>query len=262
MAHVGEELALGETGGGGGQFGGLANLDFLAQLGGALLDETGEVPLAAPQLAHAQAIDARGGGGQGQGAESVEPGGLIVARLGQEGERSSGLVPDAVVVASDYAEAERARGEIGVESGAPRAGVHPIGVKALQPVAEAHLIGEQVTEGGVMELEIAARADRGAIEQGPLPLVGYALDQNRRDAPIGFLTPGFDFENPSASGEAERARGSFPSRGRAEGGEIAAAAEAVGGAQHLRVNGGRAPFGDVVQPGAGNPQQAGTAGEP
>src|SRR5271157_1834760 len=50
VAHVGEKLALGETGGGGGQFGGLANLDLLAQFGGPFLDETGELPLAAPQL--------------------------------------------------------------------------------------------------------------------------------------------------------------------------------------------------------------------
>ena len=47
MAHVGQELALGQVGRGRGQFGGLANLDLLAQCGGPLLDQIRELPLAA-----------------------------------------------------------------------------------------------------------------------------------------------------------------------------------------------------------------------
>jgi len=109
----------------------------------------------AAQVSYAQEVKRPQQCHERQHTERAEPVRLPVRGCDGEIERRAFLVPDAAVVARDDAEAVGAGIEIGVERLPTIARVLPVGIAAFQPVAEAILLGDDETERGVVDLQVA-----------------------------------------------------------------------------------------------------------
>ena len=86
--------------------------------------------------------------------EQEEPRRLIEGGLDPETPSSAGFIPDAVVVTCRDVEPVLSRRETGVVGLPAGAHVAPLGIPALQLVAEMNPLGDRETQRGVIDLEI------------------------------------------------------------------------------------------------------------
>src|SRR5262249_24105248 len=100
-------------------------------------------------LTHSHAIQQGQYRDDEQRAQRIEPPGLIERRRDREGERSAGVVPDAIVVGGGYAKRVMAGAEVRVGRLASRSDVLPRAIRAFELVAEANALRDRETAGAV-----------------------------------------------------------------------------------------------------------------
>src|SRR5690242_13212644 len=81
---------------------------------------------------------------------------LVKMRLEREGDAGAGGTAGAILILGDYAKTVGPWGNVGVVSGAARAGIGPLLIETLEHVAKANLLGRLEAETGKLEIQFAA----------------------------------------------------------------------------------------------------------
>ena len=123
---------------------------------GPLADARVECPIELPrQLRDAPLIRRPQQRGEAERHHRLKPTGLVKRRRNREFQRGAGLVPHAVVVARDHAEAIKARTQIRILHLPVVDDLLPVGVLSFEQVTEAHLLGRDQAQRRVIDREIS-----------------------------------------------------------------------------------------------------------
>src|SRR5580658_2770733 len=139
-----------------------------------------------PQLPNAKSISRINQGQERHHTQRAEPVRLPVGRSNREVQGCACLVPDAVVIGSDYTKPIFPGTQLRIKSFATSARVLPIPIMPVKSVAKLHLLGNEKTRRGVANLEIARqrRKLKTFLWFILLSVSNNGLDVDPRDGPV------------------------------------------------------------------------------
>ena len=191
-----------------------------------------ELGRAPRQAADAQAVQAQDDQADHRHRGRAERVRLVEARAQHHLEVRGLRAPDDPVVGGLDQEPVAAGQQVRVVRDAPVGRLHPGGVEALQPVAEAQARGRDEVHGAVAHLQVAAAGPRFGVAGGGerLPVEAHLFDVGDRRREVAAHPPGVDHHDALVRREPEPARPVLERAGLRPAARALAALHAVGDA--------------------------------